>query len=464
MAKSRPGTMAATQRVFETGRARELSLAEYVAMLPRDEQDKFLDEIAPTPEDKEALLYNWDFWKRPSQTEPEGNWGTWAIFSGRGSGKTRIGSQSIIKRAKNGPYYPMALIGQTKADTRDTMVELFESSIMKQSPPWFVPKLEVTKRRLTWPNGMQAVMYSGDEPDQLRGPQHGFGWLDELAKFKYPQETWDNFSMGLRLGPRPQALITTTPRPIPIIKDLADDPDVVKTISSTYDNISNLPIDYIKRILSKYENTRLGAQEIYGKILGDVEGALWTRGVIEENRVSSLPPLYRVIVGVDPPTGGIRGTAKGECGIVVAGLSQEGHAYVLDDASIETPDPNIWAKQVISAFSRYGADKLIAEGNQGGQMVKSVIHTVNRDVPVDMVFASKGKYTRAEPIASLYSQGRVHHVGMLSELEDQMASWLPGEPSPDRLDALVWALTELMMKDWQGLSLEDVGALFDWTA
>jgi phage terminase large subunit-like protein len=451
-------------REIKSSVAREMSMAERVSLLPEKEREDFLRDLAPTPEDKEALLYNWDFWRRPSQGEPEGWWGIWSIFSGRGWGKTRVGSQAVIKRAKNGPYYPIALVGQTKADTRDTMAELFETSIMKLSPPWFMPKLEVTKRRLTWPNGMHAIMYSGDEPDQLRGPQHGFGWLDEIAKFKYPDETWHNFSLGLRLGPTPQCIITTTPRPIPVIKELAEDPDVVITVGTTYDNMSNLPKEYLQRILRRYENTRLGAQEIYGKILGDVEGALWSRQVLEDFRVSSVPDIYRIIVAVDPPTGGLGSNPIGECGIVVSGLGVDQHAYVLEDASLETVNPTVWAEQAISSYTKFGADKIVAEANQGGQMVKSVIHSVNRDVPVDMVYASKGKYTRAEPIASHYNQGKVHHVGMFGDLEDQLCSWLPGERSPDRLDALVWSLTDLLGDDWAGMSIEEISSLLSWAA
>ena len=440
-----------------------MSMAEKLSMLSPTLQEEELAKIAPTTEDREALLYSWDFWKRPNQEEPDGNWGAWAIFSGRGYGKTRIGSESVIKRARHGPYFPIALIGQTKADTRDTMVELFESSIMKVSPPWFMPRLEVTKRRLVWPNGMIAVMYSGDEPDQVRGPQHGFGWLDELAKFKYPQETWDNFSLGLRMGPTPQAIITTTPRPIQVIKDLVDDPYVVKSYGSTYDNLSNLPIEFIRRILGKYENTRLGAQEIYGKILGDVEGALWKRDVLEKGRVTTIPELYRIVVGVDPPTGGITNVSKGECGIVVAGIGIDHHGYVLEDATFEGVDPESWAKQAVAAYSRYNADQIVAEANQGGKMVTTVIGTVSKNLPVTLVFAAKGKHTRAEPIASLYSQEKIHHVGMMADLEDQLCSWVPGEASPDRLDACVWALSDLMLKDWHGLSIDELADLFEWT-
>jgi len=365
------------------------------------------------------------------------------VRSGRGFGKTRLGAEWVIGRAKHGPFYPIALVGQTKADLRDTMVELGESSIMKVSPPWFMPELQATKRRLVWPNGMIAVMYSGDEPDQLRGPQHGSAWVDELAKFKYPAETMDNLTLGLRVGERPQAVVTTTPRPIPVITRLLEDPGVVHTVGSSFENITNLSPRFIERIREQYEGTRLGRQELYGEILDDVPGALWKRIDLETNRVREHSPLTRVVVAIDPAET-VNPDRGSETGIVVAGLGGDRHGYVLDDISLYGT-PAEWANEAITAYNRFHADRIIGEANAGGDMIEHTLRSVDSKVAYKKVIASRGKQTRAEPIAALYEQGKVHHVGMFADLEDQLCSWVPGEKSPDRLDALVWALSELML-------------------
>lgn len=413
-------------------------------MLPPNEREAILADL--TQGEAEALIYDWNFWARPDQLSPEGKWLAWLLRSGRGAGKTRTGAEWVIHRAKNGPYYPIALVGQTKADVRDTMIEVGESSILKSSPPWFKPKYEPSKRRVTWPNGVIATAFSGDEPDQLRGPQHGSAWVDELAKFKYPDETWDNLEFGLRLGPNPQVVVTTTPRPIPIIKQLVADPDVVDQVTSTYANIHNLAPSYIQRVVKKYEGTRLGRQELHGLILDDTPGALWTRALIEANRVRRYPDLIRIVVGVDPPA-----STTGTAGIVVAGIGrcdckgvEELHGFVLEDLSM-SGSPHAWAKQAVTGYHKYRADRLAAEANNGGDMVISTIETVDSGVSTEKLWASRGKYTRAEPVAALYEQGKVHHVGMFAELEDEYCTWVPGEDSPNHLDAAVWALTELMV-------------------
>jgi len=445
------------------GKGRQMSMAERISLLPEPERSKALKDIAPSPDDMKQLEYMWDFWARPNQMEPEGKWSTWMLTSGRGYGKTRVGAEAVNKRARYGPFDPIAIVGQTKADVRDTMVEMFESSIMKISPPWFMPKLEVTKRRVTWPNGVFGTMYSGDEPDQLRGPQHGFAWMDELAKFKYPSETFANLSLGLRVGKNPQMVITTTPRPIPIIKQLIEDDNVVVTVGSTYENISNLPASFIQTILGRYENTRLGAQEIYGNLLMDVEGALWTRETLERTRVAKVPcGIIRIIVAVDPSTGGSSGKVGAETGIVVCGLGEDGHCYILEDASISTIDPKAWSFQVEAAYNRFAADLIVAESNQGGQMVKSVIQSNDVNLPVKLISASKGKYTRAEPVSNLYSNNKVHNVGMFSDLEDQMCSWCPGEVSPDRMDAMVWGVTEMMVGGMAGIGIDELVGFFQY--
>jgi Uncharacterized conserved protein len=365
------------------------------------------------------------------------------LRSGRGFGKTRTGAEWVRAEIESGRRKRIALVGQSKADVRDTMVELGESALLNICPPWFKPVYEPSKRRLVWPNGAVAVIYSGDEPDQLRGPQHDGAWVDELAKFKYPEETWNNLEFGLRLGPDPRVVVTSTPRPIPIIKQLLADPATVDVQGSTYENLQNLPQTFIERMVRKYENTRLGRQELYGEILDDTPGALWRRDDIERLRVSKHPELVRVVVGVDPEASSDASAA--ETGIVAAGLGVDGHGYVLEDASLQA-SPAVWATAVVTAYYKFRADRVIGEVNNGGDMVGHTISTVDANVAFKAVYASRGKQTRAEPIAALYEQGRVHHVGMFAELEDQMCTWVPGMKSPDRMDALVWALTELMLE------------------
>lgn len=390
---------------------------------------------------EEQLPYLWDLWARPKQLPPPGDWFLWLLRSGRGFGKTRAGAEETVRRAAT-RYKRIALVGQTKADVRDTMLEVGESSILKISPPWFYPEYEPSKRRLTWPNGAMAIVYSGDEPDQLRGPQHDFAWVDELAKFKYPQETWDNLEMGLRLGDKPQACVTTTPRPIKLIKELLADPDTVEVQGHSQENIQNLADSYINRIIRKYEGTRLGRQELAGELLEDNPDALWSREQIEKDRVIERPGLIRIVVAIDPQAENNPNSA--ETGIVVAGIGTDGQGYLLDDVSIRaTPDQ--WGRAAVTAYHLHSADRIIGEVNNGGDMIEHVIRSVDRNVSYKKVRASRGKQTRAEPIAALCEQNRVHHVGTFTELEDQLCEWVPGDKSPDRLDAYVWAFTELFL-------------------
>ena len=393
----------------------------------------------------EAILREWSLWARTDQIAPAGDWFTWLLRGGRGSGKTRSGSEFVIERAKAG-CRRIALIGQTKGDVRDTMIEVGDSAILNCSPPDFRPEYEPSKRRLTFPNGCIAIAYSGDEPDQLRGPQHDTAWADELAKFKYPQETWDNLELGLRLGDDPRVCVTTTPRPIPIIKKLLADAMTVDVRCSTYDNAANLADTFIQRILDKYEGTRLGRQELHGELLDDNPNALWNRDAIETLRVRKHPDLTRVVVGVDPEATATENSA--ETGIVVAGTAMVGdvlHGYILDDLSIRS-SPGGWASAAITGYHKHRAVRIIGEVNNGGDMVGFTIKTVDAKVPFKAVHASRGKLTRAEPVSALYEQGRIHHVGSFPDLEDQLCEWVPGDKSPDRLDALVWAITELMLE------------------
>lgn len=395
-----------------------------------------------SPSDSDILreyASRWSFLAHKGQRPPDGDWFCYLMRSGRGGGKTRAGSEWILQRVREG-YKNIALVGANSADVRDIMIELGESSIMKVARPEERPTYEPSKRRLTFPNGAVAVAFSDDTPDQLRGPQHDTAWVDELAKFKNPQQTWDNLMMGLRLGKKPQVFVTTTPRPIPLLKKIIADPHTIDVRFSTYANADNLSSQFLERIKTMYEGTRLGRQELDGEILDDNPGALWQRSVIENMRVSTAPSMYRIVVGVDPAVSS--GEGADETGIIAAGATTAGEYYVLADNSLKGT-PNAWAWAVSKTFHATKADRVIGETNNGGELIEANLRTVDRQISYRAVHASRGKVIRAEPIASLYEQGKVHHVGTFPQLEDQMCEWTPGDPSPDRMDALVWALTEL---------------------
>lgn len=376
-------------------------------------------------------------------------------MAGRGFGKTRMGSEWIRKIARDYPGCRIALVGETAADVRDVMIK-GDSGLLSVDPLLNDDCWSPTNRCLTWPNGTKAWAYNATEPDQLRGPQHHFGWVDELAKYRYIQETWDQLQFGLRLGEHPQVLVTTTPQPKQLIKKLVKDPDTVVTRGSTLDNSANLAKNTIKQLYERYSGTRLGRQELEGEILGDIPGALWSPSMVDDCRIDKdeLPKdLEKVYVAVDPAASSSEGAD--EHGIVVVGLARDkdGYArgYVLEDATCRGR-PEEWAKVAVRMYRKWSADRIIAEKNNGGEMVETVIKTADRSVPIKLVHASRGKVVRAEPISALYEQGRVHHVGRFDKLEDQMFSFSTdmvrnsSEGSPDRVDALVWGLTELFDK------------------
>lgn len=406
-----------------------------------------------TPEAIQELKWDWDFWGRPNQFAPEGEWNTWLVLAGRGFGKTRMGSEWIRMLAHKYPGCRIALVAETAADARDVMIK-GDSGLLNCDPTLDEDCWSPTNRCLSWPNGSKAYTYNGTTPDQLRGPQHHFAWVDELAKFEYMQDAWDQLQFGLRLGEHPQCLVTTTPRPLPLIKKLIADPDTAVTRGSTLDNQANLAKNTIKQLYDRYGGTRLGRQELEGEILGDIPGALWNRGDIDETRLKEAPDdLERVFVAVDPATSSEEGAD--EHGIVVVGMARDkdGYArgYVLEDGTCRG-SPEEWAKQAVKLYRKWSADKIIAEKNQGGEMVASVLKSVDRSVPVKLVHATRGKVVRAEPISALYEQGRVHHVGRFDLLEDQMCMFSvdnvrnSSTGSPDRVDALVWGLTEIFDK------------------
>jgi phage terminase large subunit-like protein len=395
-----------------------------------------------TTEQLHRLRYNWSYKARDNQLPPPGDWRTWLVLAGRGFGKTRTGAEWLRAQVETGACGRVALVAPTAADARDVMVE-GESGILAISPPWCRPKYEPSKRRLTWPNGAQATVYSADEPDRLRGPQHDGAWCDELAAWNRP-EAWDMLQFGLRLGDNPRAVATTTPKPVKVIRDLLAAVTTAVTRGSTYENAANLATAFLTEIRRRYEGTRLGRQELNAELLDDVPGALWVRKALDDLRVVKAPELVRVVIGIDPAV--TSGEDSDETGIVALGKGIDGHGYVLADRSCRL-SPDGWARRALTTFDQFEANQFIAEVNNGGDLVASNIHTARASAPVKSVRASRGKYTRAEPIAALYEQGRMHHVGSWPELEDQMCSFTPegGDGSPDRADALVWAATELML-------------------
>lgn len=387
--------------------------------------------------------YDWRRKARPEQIAPAGTWRVWLLLAGRGFGKSRTGAEWIREQAESGRAKRIALVAATASDVRDVIVE-GESGILAISPPSSRPVYEPSKRRLTWPNGAIATTYSADEPDRLRGPQHDAAWCDELAAWRYP-DAWDQLMFGLRLGTDPRVVVTTTPRPTALVRALVKSPSTHTTRGSTYANRANLAPAFFEQIVTKYEGTRLGRQELNAEILDDAPGALWSRDGIDAARVPRAPALDRIVVAVDPAV--TSAESSDETGIIVAGIDRRGAGYVLADHSGKY-SPAEWAHLVVRLYREHSADRIVAECNQGGDMVAHTIRTVDPNAPVKLVRASRGKRTRAEPVAALYEQRRVHHVGVLAQLEDQLCTWDPtsSEGSPDRLDALVWALSELMVQ------------------
>ena len=383
-----------------------------------------------------------------------GPWTTWLMLGGRGAGKTRLGAEWVRALAKGtGPYADqralhIALVGETEHDVREVMIE-GPAGILRVSPRSERPLWMATRRRLEWPNGAIGLAFSAEDPEQLRGPQFDAAWCDELAKWRYVDATFDMLQFGLRLGHRPRQLITTTPRPIPLIKRLLADPRTAVTRAATQANAAHLSPAFLDEVLARYAGTRLGRQEIDGEVIEDRTDALWTRALIEAARVRAAPPLMRIVVGIDPPVSGRPGADA--CGIVAAGLAADGCIYVLEDASVQGLSPAGWATKAVALYHRLKADALVAEVNQGGDMVRAVLAQVERGLPLRTVHATRGKWLRAEPVAMMYQQGKIKHVDPpLAKLEDEMCDFdISGHSSgasPDRLDALVWAVTELMMR------------------
>ena len=405
----------------------------------------FLKSLSPPA--KSWLADNWPFWARADQLAPDGDWTTWLVLGGRGAGKTRAGAEWVRALVDEGTAGRIALVGETFADVREVMIDGPSGlTALTQSNR---PRYEPSRKRLLWPNGAVAQAFSASEPDSLRGPQFDAAWADEVGKWRYAEAAWDMLQFGLRLGDKPRQVVTTTPRPVPILKRLLADETSVVTRASTYANRANLADAFFRSVITRYEGTRLGRQELDAELLEDNPDALWSRAMLDETRVTRVPELVRIVVAIDPPA--TSGPKADECGIVVAGVDGQGRGYVLDDRSMGGLTPLTWASRAAKAYRDFEADRIVAESNQGGEMVSTIMRQVMPEASLRLVRATRGKFLRAEPVAALYERGLVAHVGAFARLEDQMCDFVPGTvQSPDRLDALVWALTDLMLEAQAG--------------
>ncbi len=413
------------------------------------------------PEVARWLLGNWPFAARDDQLPPDffapkgagqgARWRTWLFMAGRGAGKTRAGAEwvrmEVMRAAKERRPLRIALVAPTLHDARSVMLEGASGLLTLNWPRGLRPAFEPSKRQLRWPTGALAQLFSADEPDSLRGPQFHMAWCDEIGRWRKGGQVWDMLMMGLRLGERPRVLATTTPAPTPLIRRLLGEPDVWRSHAKTADNAAHLGEGFIEAMQRRYGGTWLGRQELDGEFIDDVPDGLFGRSRIEACRVrpEDVPSLRRVVVAVDPPVSA--SAADSCCGIVVAGRAEDGHFYVLEDASVENAQPLAWARAALAAHARHAADRIVAEVNQGGDMVEALIRQLAPDAPYRAVRAARGKAVRAEPVAALYEQGRVHHAGTFPQLEDQLVDFeriIEAGASPDRADALIWALTALM--------------------
>ena len=445
----------AAMRLISTRRGLT-SGASWIGSESAEVQETFLNEL----EEGEllALPFLFEFWAMGHQLPPEGDWRSWVVLGGRGAGKTRAGAEWVRSKVEGsrpldkGACQRIALVGETIEQVREVMI-FGDSGILACSPADRCPDWEAGRKRLVWPNGAVATIHTAHDPESLRGPQFDGAWVDELAKWKKGQETWDQLQFALRLGEQPQVCVTTTPRNVGVLKKLLASPSTVSTHAPTEANAANLATSFLEEVRARYHGTRLGRQELDGVLLTEAEGALWTTAMLEAGRVRQLPEFDRIVVGLDPAT--TSNSGSDECGIVVVGAVTKGpvqnwRAVVLGDCTVQGATPSGWARAAISAMEQFGADRLVAEVNQGGQMVGEVLRGIDPLVPLKSVHASRGKVARAEPVAALYEQGRVGHVAGLDKLEDQMCRMTgrgyEGGGSPDRVDALVWALHELMIE------------------
>lgn len=393
------------------------------------------------------MMHDWGFWCRPDQIPPKTHdWITWLVLGGRGAGKTRTGSEWVTAQIAQGTR-SIAIVGETYEDAREVMIE-GPSGLCSVGFPESRPVYESSRHRVVWPNGATGHAFSAEDPEGLRGFQFEAAWADELCKWMYPEEAWSNLQFGLRLGDRPRQVVTTTPKPLPLLKKLLADDRTTTTRAATFANKGHLADAFLTQIAAAYEGTSLGRQELLGEIVEDRQGALWTSKLLANALVHEIPQLSRIIVAIDPPV--TSGDQSDECGIIVAGVLGEGInsvAYILEDASCQGLSPSAWAARAVALLSKYQADRVIAEVNQGGDLVEEMLRLADHSVPYRAVRASRGKSARAEPVAALYEKGRVRHAKPFPQLEEQLINFsgAANEGSPDRLDALVWAVTELLL-------------------
>lgn len=443
------------------------SLAALLGSLPDPERRAALSKLSPS--ELAALEFAWPVWARPDQLPPDGPWRTWLQLGGRGSGKTRSAAEWVRAEVEGGRRQSVGIIGPTSDTLRRDVVQ-GGSGLLAVSPPWFQPTYEPSQRRLVWPNGAVAHLFSSEEPDRLRGPSLDGFWGDELTSWAAPGDCWSNLQFALRVsgpdGTPPAGVVSTTPKRHALLKALMADKATAVTRSRTFDNAANLDAHTLAYLQARYAGTTLGRQELDAELLEDVDGALWTRDMLESCRVeaSTSRAMKRIVVAIDPSGGSNKGNA--ETGIIVAGVGQDGHGYILRDLS-GRHTPERWAYHAVTAYRDHSADRIVAERNFGGEMVEGTIRAAAANVPVRMVQASRGKAVRAEPVVALFEQRRVHMAGNFPELEDQLCGWDPmgGGPSPDRLDAMVWALTELLLQEVSSYdsSMKWVGSLEDAT-
>jgi phage terminase large subunit-like protein len=420
------------------------SEAERVAQLKGADYIKWLKD--QKPEEMWQLEYEWDFWQRTDQRPPLGDWRTWFVMAGRGFGKTRMAAEYVRAAAEADGSLRIALVAATLHEARSIMIE-GESGLLSIAPDEKRPTWEPSLKRLVWPTGAIANVFAASEPEALRGPEHHLAWADEVAKWEKGTDAWDNLMMTMRLGEEPRIVATTTPRAVPLVRRLLKEGGIAITRGAMEANRAHLPDSFREAMQEVYGKARLGRQELLGEFLEDAEDALWTRDLMERCRVKGAPEMRRIVIGVDPPA-----SAGGDaCGIIAVGKGADGKAYVLADHSVKGRSPEGWARAVSTAALVWGADRVVAEANNGGDMVVSTLQAADVAMPVKKVSASRGKVARAEPVAALYEAGKAFHIGAFPELEDELCGLISGGGyegpgrSPDRADALVWAMSELML-------------------
>jgi phage terminase large subunit-like protein len=407
--------------------------------------------------EKQELEFCWELWARDNQLYPQGDWNTWMVMAGRGFGKTRLGAEAVRYVVDNNIYSTIGLIADTPKDARDVMIE-GNSGILSCFPPDKRPLYEPSKRKITFHNGAIALAYSAEDPEALRGPQFDFIWSDEFAKYKKSQEVYDQIGYSLRLGDKPRLLITTTPRPTAVMREILKRQDCFIVRGNTYENKANLASTYIDKIKEK-EGTRLGRQEIYAEMLEDVQGALWSRDMIEKSRVLVLPSMSRVVIAIDPAVSS--GEKADECGIIAIGQGQDGFIYVLEDDTSKGESPSGWSNRAVSLYRKWNGSRIVVESNQGGEMNENLLRQIDRNLPITAIRANVSKFQRAEPVAALYEQGKVKHYCSSPALEDQMCNMTvdfdkkTSGYSPDRVDALVHGIAEIGFNNawWQNIKV-----------